>query len=111
MRVGGVFVAHKGGFEMLRSGLVFAASIKGQAERDVRGRESRITLQCLGVSLARFTFSTLLIEREAGDVALLLAVGGGRCGNRARRGFEIRIVVDRRISSIPQQHAGGSIFE
>src|SRR5689334_24075423 len=105
MRVARIFVARKRSFEMPRSLFVFTASIKGQAERDVRGCETRIAFQCFAVSLARFTLSALLVERESGNVALLRARCIRRIRNWTRRGFEIRVVIDWRISSITQQHA------
>src|SRR5690348_1133571 len=90
---------------MPRSAVVFPASIKGQAESDVRGCEVGVTFQCFYVRLARFAFFALLVQRESGDVALLRAGWVWRIGNRARCGLEIRIVVDWRIGSIAQQHA------
>src|ERR1041385_154881 len=101
----GVFVAYECRFEMPGRGFVFTASIKGQAESDMRGCEARITFQSLDVSRARFTFFALLVQGESRDIALLCAGWVRRIGKRARRGLEIRIVVDWRVSSISQQHA------
>src|ERR1041384_5777258 len=105
MRVARIFVADERRLEVLRSRFVVPASIKGQAKRDVRGGETRIAFRGFGVSLARFTLSALLVERESGHVALLRARGTRRIRNRTRRGFEIRIVINRGISTILQQHA------
>src|SRR6185503_15472788 len=105
MSVAGVFVAHECGFQMSRGHFVLTTSIKGQTERDMRRCEARIALQSFEVSRARFTFFTLLVESQTFNVALFGAGGILRIGNRTRGGFEVRIVIDRRICSIPEQYA------
>jgi hypothetical protein len=71
----------------------------------MRRCEARIAFQSFEVSRARFTFFTLLVESQTFNVALFRAGGILRIGNRTRGGFEVWIVIDRRICSIPEQYA------
>ena len=111
MRVGRILVANKRGFKMLRRGFVFAASIKGQPERDVRRCETGIAFERFGVGIACVAFFALLIKREAFDVALLSALRIFRIGKRSGCRFEIPIVIDRRVSVIFNQRATVFAFE
>ena len=97
MRVARILVVDEGCFQMTRRCFVFSASIKGQAECDVRWSETGITFERFGVCVAGIAFFALLIKREAFDVALFRTLNIFRICNRPRRRFEIRIVIDRRV--------------
>src|SRR6185369_2385096 len=111
VRVACIFVAHERRFQMFLSDFVLAASIKGQAQTDVRRRETGIALQSLEVSRPRFTFFALLVESQPFNVALFGAGDIFWIGNRPRGWFEVRIVINRRIRSITKQYTAIFAFE
>src|SRR5678815_992331 len=96
---------------MPRRCVVFSRSIKGQAERDMGGCETRITFQSFGVGAARVAFFALLIKSEPFDVALFRTLSILRIGDRSCSRMEIRIVIDRRVGAIFKQRPAVSALQ
>src|SRR2546430_4158379 len=98
--VSSILVASERLQEMVRGLLVFAAAIVGEAQRGVRGGETRIPSQSPFISLARLTLPALSVEGQALDISLLGAGRNFRVGHRSSRRFEIEVGVNRHVGAV-----------